>query len=284
MKRINTGNKSRVSRGGLVLCLSLSLAVGMSALLHAEEAFEQKVIWWVAADPHVGHRSESYVGEHIEKAVADVNQLGIAEYAIILGDLVEDDYDFAVPFIRNMNQLDVNWTYVLGNHDFVRATNEPVLPVQFSARTVAGIRFIFLSDELTGAQNRDLVMSPDQEQWFWQELETHKNKPVFLFTHQPYPEFQIWPQLKARLDDYNIVAWFSAHKHRWDIRKDSGHGFAHINILSIGGVRENYLSTFLQLHRTGNTVEATVAFRNHLTQEWISVDGKEKFIFTVELD
>ncbi len=118
---------------------------------------------------------------------------------------------------------------------------------------------------------------------FWQELETHKDKPFFLFTHQPYPEFQIWPQLKARLNEFNIAAWFSAHKHRWGIREDSGHGFTHINIHSVGAVREDYLSIFLRLEQMEDKVEATIRFRNHQTQEWIKVNGNEIFAFSVEL-
>ncbi len=263
---------------------SLVFLTGISAL-YAEEKkpINEDITWWVAADPHVGHRSEPSLGEHLATSVADVNELGIAEYAVMLGDLVDDSYDHAVPFIREMNQLDVNWTYVLGNHDFVRDVNEPVLPVHFSARTVGGIRFVFLSDELTGARDRDLVMSEEQENWFWEEMETHKDKQVFLFTHQPHPEFQRWPELKEKIEEYNVAAWFSGHKHRWDLRQDSGHGFAIVNIHSIGGVREDYLSTFLGLNRDQDRVKATVRFRNHKNKEWISVDGEDVFIFHVDL-
>ena len=135
--------------------------------LRAEEAGQQ-VTWWVAADPHVGRRTEEFSGQHLSKAVADVRAIGIADHAI--------------------------------------------LPAE-----------------------------------------------------------------------YNIVAWFSGHKHRWDIREDSGEGFIQVNIHSLGGVRENYLSSFLHLDRQGDTVEVTVRFRNHETQEWIEVDGKDRFTFSVEL-
>ncbi len=250
---------------------------------NAERPAVEEITWWVAADSHVGHSSEPSTGQHLARSVADVNELGIADYAVMLGDLVEDDYAFATPFIREMNKLEVGWIYVLGNHDFIRDSNEPVLPVHFSGRTVNGIRFIFLSDELTGAQDRDLVMSEEQEEWFWEELETHKDKPVFIFTHQPYPEFQKWPQLKEALDEYNIAAWFSGHKHNWNIAEDPGYGFVMINIHSIGGVRDDYLSTFLSLERTGNTVKATVNFRDHESQKWIKVDGKNEITFSVDL-
>lgn len=244
---------------------------------------EAEHVWWVAADSHVGHGSEDHIGQHLDVSVADVNDLGIADYAIVLGDLVEDDYDYAAPFIRGMNQLDVPWTYVLGNHDFCRENNEPVLPVHFSARTISGIRFVFLSDEVTGAIDRDLIMSEEQEKWFWEELEDHKGKPVFLFTHQPYPEVKAWPALKEKREEYNLAAWFSAHKHRWTIDPDYPHGFAHINIHSVGGVREDYLSSFLFLtpSKDGEEVAVTVLFRDHRAKEWIEVDGRDRVEFNV---
>jgi hypothetical protein len=256
-----------------------------TAALHAAEPSTERVIWWVAGDPHVGHGSEAFPGQHVAKAVADVNELEIADEAILLGDLVEDRATFGEIFVREMDKLKVDWTYVLGNHDFDRTTGRPVLPPRYGARTVQGIRFITLSDEVSGSTDRNLVMSDAQEKWFWEELATHRDTdtPIFLFTHQPHPEFAKWPQLREVLDEYNIVAWFSAHKHRWDIRKDAGVGFIQVNIHSIGGVREDYLSTFLYLDRTGDTVEATIRFRNHEKREWIQVDGQDQVTFSVDL-
>ncbi len=269
-------------------CLIVCLAAGFLAVapsLRAEEPAGEGVTWWVAGDPHVGHRSEEFQGQHLAKAVADVNDLGIADQAIMLGDLVEDRAAFGDVFVREMNKLKVDWTYVLGNHDFDRTTGRPVLPPRYGAWTVNGIRFIALSDEVSGSSDRDLVMSAAQEEWFWEELATHRGTgtPIFLFTHQPHPEFAKWPELRDVLDEYNLVAWFSAHKHRWDIREDSGAGFIQVNIHSIGGVREDYLSSFLHLERTGGTVKATVTFRNHEKREWIQVDGKDRMTFSVDL-
>lgn len=249
------------------LIITLIFCISGNHSLHADKPSVEELTWWVAADSHVGHSSEPSTGEHLARSIADVNELGIADYAVMLGDLLEDDYAFSTPFIRTMNQLETNWTYVLGNHDFIRDANEPVLPVHYSGKTVKGIRFIFLSDEVTGAQDRDLVMSEEQEEWFWEELETHSDKPVFIFTHQPHPEFQKWPRLKEALDEYNIETWISGHKHDWNIEKNTNYGFAMINIHSIGGVRDDYLSTFLSLDRTDHTVTVTVNFRNHETEE-----------------
>ncbi len=270
------------------LCLMLCVAAGFVAVVaggHAEQPSTERVTWWVAGDPHVGDRSEKIPGQHLAKAVADVNEMDIADYAIMLGDLVHDSAAFGPIFVREMDKLTADWTYVLGNHDFDKKTAKPVLPPKYGARTVHGIRFIMLSDELWGATDRDLVMSDAQEKWFWKELAKHRGTqtPIFLFTHQPHPEFAKWPQLREVLDEYNFVAWFSAHKHRWDIPEDSGHGFIQVNIHSIGGSRENYLSTFLDLDRKGDTVEATLRFRDHEKGEWIRVNGRSEMTFPVDL-
>ncbi len=271
-----------------------------------EEPSDAQVVWWVAADPHVGwgvdpeHYShgrgganvaEDYPGQHLRKSVADVNHLGIADYAVMLGDLVADSKELAAPFVREMDRLETpfGWTYVLGNHDFDgkcgRRLGEPVLPVRYNARNVLGIRCIFLSTGRTGE-----LVGHDQEKWFWSELETHRrtNTPIFMFTHHPHDHgLQIWPRLRKVIDDYPIVAWFSGHSHNWKLRDDSGHGFVQVTIHSIGGTRSHgpgrhdYLSSFLFLDRKGETVEATVRFRNHGTQQWIEADGRKALSFSI---
>ena len=269
-----------------VVCLMIAFPITLLPFITVSDEVtspDEEVIWWVAGDTHVGHNSEPALGQHLATAVADVNNLDIADYAVILGDLVEDSYEFSTPFIQEMNKLNIGWTYVLGNHDFDSVTHEPVLPVHFSARTVSGIRFIFLSDELTGYHDRDLIMREDQSKWFWEELEANRGKPVFIFSHQPHPEFGEWPALKEKLGDYDIVAWVSAHKHSWNMEKYTDYGFTQVNIHSVGGVRDDYLSTFLKMERTGEMVTATVTYRNHETQEWIEVEGEKEFTFSIEL-
>ncbi len=267
--------RTRILAGIALACIPLAFAI------HAPEVTAEQTTWWVGADSHVGHPTEDHVGQHLAESVADVNALGIADYAIILGDLVEDRHEYAEVFEETMNALDVEWTYVLGNHDFDEDDHEPVLEPHYAAQTVQGIRFIQLSDELTGFEDRDLVMSGEQESWFWDELETHQDTPIFLFTHQPHWEVEIWPELQERLEDYNIAAWFSAHKHNWNIEEDTEYGFVQINIHSIGGVREDYLSTFLHLETAEDSVEAAVRFRDHQAQEWIAVDGQREVRFSV---
>jgi hypothetical protein len=245
-------------------------------------------IWWLAADMHVGDAaSESFVGQNMLHAVEDVKQLGIADRAVMLGDLVHDRDEYMVTFLQHMDTLGLPWDYVLGNHDFDRDTYEPVLPPYYEARTVMGIRFIFLSDEVTGlVSERGLVMSPEQEQWFWDELESYKDQPIFIFSHQPHWDLGIWEDLQEVIDQYDIRAWFSGHTHNWNIDEMTEHGFVQINMHAIGGVRDNYLSTFLMLKDLGDAVHVTVRFRDHAPHapRWIDVDGRDEVTFTVAID
>lgn len=268
----------------------------------AEPLPEAEHTWWIGADPHVGfgidpeHYAhgragasgpEAYQGKHLKRAVADVNELGIADYAVILGDLVADSHDLAEPFVRIMDTLDTpyGWTYILGNHDYhgphnPRETGEPVLPIRYSARTVNGIRFIFLS---TGRQGE--LVGDDQEEWFWDELDRLQGQPVFLFTHHPHDNgFEAWSRLKDVIEDHNIVAWFSAHAHAWRI-ENTEYGFRQFTIHAIGGIRHPDLSSFLFLNpnHENSEVEVTVKFRNHRTGEWIEVDGQRRVTFAVSV-
>ena len=149
-----------------------------AAALHGEEKAGEQVAWWLAADSHVGY----LVGR--------------------------DSSEFTQTFVREMNRLNVDWTYVLGNHDFDKTTKEPLLPLRYGAQTVRGIRFIMLSDE---TPNTETELGDEQKAWFWNELATHRgtSTPIFLFTHATHRQFSEWDRRRRELDDYNIAAWFS---------------------------------------------------------------------------
>ena len=267
----------------LLICV-VAVSLMKVTNLHAQELQqENQIIWWVAADPHVGDAREDTPGERLSTSVADINQLGIVDYAVMLGDLVADCEIQVSTFIHEMNKLEVDWTYVLGNHDFDSITSRPVLPPNYIGRTIHGIRFIFISDEVSGNSDRNLVMSKEQEIWFMEELKAHKDKPVFIFAHQPHWNFNNWSHIQYVLKDYNIAAWFSGHTHGWNLLEDSGEGFTQINIHSIGGVRDNYLSTILYIERIKEMVKVTVRFRNHEIREFIKVEDLDHITFFVEI-
>ncbi len=103
--------------------------------------------------------------------------------------------------------------------------------------------------------------------------------------HQPHREVKIWARSKDVVKNYNIVAWFSGHKHNWNILEETEYGFVQVNIHSIGGVRDNFLSAFLSLKPKGDTaVQTTIRFRNHQVQKWIKVNDKDEISFSVNLD
>ncbi|KAL0206331.1 hypothetical protein P9112_001638 [Eukaryota sp. TZLM1-RC] len=239
-------------------------------------------IMWVAGDIHVGFFSEPYEGYHFKQFVEDLESLNMGNSVVFLGDLMEDDLSFVPPFNNIANRLLLNWTYVLGNHDFHKSTNEPLFPPRYFAQTVHGIRFIFISDE--SGLSRNLVMTTAQQEWFFDELRASIDQPVFIFSHQPYYEVEMWKELRAQLDSFSITAWFSAHKHNWDIKPDTGFGFPNIGLHSIGGIRAAYSSSFLSMSRSEDMVDVQVCFRNHYRQQWIKVDKLDDFQFSVSLN
>ncbi len=233
-------------------------------------------VWWVAGDAHARGSATG-----LDQAISDINSLELGlDYAIQLGDNVSDRHDYGDAFLRSMERLNVDgWGYVLGNHDFGR-DNEPVLPVRYWAKTVNGIMFIFLSDEMDGRMNRDLVMSRRQSDWFFSELEDHEDKPVILFTHQPHTEFDLFHAVD--FERYNIVAWFHAHKHYWVIEGLTEYGFHQLGINAISGARDPRKSAVLFIEETERGSRFTLRFRNHDIPGWISVDGEKEYSFFVK--
>lgn len=235
--------------------------------------------WWVAADAHVGGNAA-----RLDAAVDDMNRLDLKlDYAIQLGDNVSDRHEGRAPFLEAMGRLNVaRWDYILGNHDF-GPDHEPVFAPRYFARTVNGIRMIFLSDELDGRINRKLVMSEAQREWFLQELEAHKGCPVILFTHQPHSDVEGFAELD--LGRYDIRAWFHGHRHRWMIEGKTRHGFLQIGINAISGTFEDgggQHSSVLHIREAEHGTEFTLRFRRHDTGEWIRVGGQDAYRFMVE--
>ncbi len=247
-------------------------------------AKRDRLVFWLAADPHVGYSSSR--AAELSTAVADVNNLQMADYALVLGDMVHDHPRFVSPFQQTMSGLNVvEWDYILGNHDYYHSTRQRVMPVNYWAQTYMGIRFIFISDETANALSRHGTMHPQQEAWFFRQLEEHSHMPVFVFSHQAPYGFNHWnitPRLKENINRYSIEAWFHGHEHRWHLERNSQYGFRKVGIAAIGGRNESYKSSFLILEDKGETTQVSVRFRNHRTGEWISTHGVSTLEMTVE--
>jgi hypothetical protein len=249
-------------------------------------------VWWIASDPHLGNLFDNV--DSLRVAIEDVNNLGIADHAAILGDLVNNLGGYADNFIQLMGNLKVEkWYYVLGNHDFDRGTRENVFPVFYDGIDVLGIRFVFISTEAGYSGTSYVysgVMGEKQFDWLWTELYSHKNQPIFMFSHQPPSSWNKWSDLGSLIQSENVdvKVWFYGHDHEWEINENvQPYNFMEICDNSLDWAN-NYAGVFLFLQREGDTVNVTIKFRNHLDHEWISVptvDGRmiENMSFSVKV-
>lgn len=233
-------------------------------------------VWWIASDPHVGY-TMSAPDKALQVGIDDVNEYVEnkenikVNHAAILGDLIHESSSYRSMFLQDMENLKVeNWYYVLGNHDFEGGEN--ILPVFYGGIDVMGIRFVFISTEVGGGNIFSGVMGDNQLTWLQNELEIHYNQPVFLFSHQPYDEWNVWSSLAPVIQsDANVKVWFCGHLHRWVINENvASYTFIEVCDSSLDWAK-NYNGVFLFLQREGGTVNVTIKFRNHLDHEWISV-------------
>jgi len=233
---------------------------------------ENTQVWWIASDPYLGNFPTRPL-DSLQVAIQDVEELGIADHAAILGDLVNNSGTYASNFVQMMNNLNVeNWYYVTGNHDFDQSTGENFFPISYKGIDVLGIRFVFIFTEGSGGSTREGVMGDNQLAWLENELETHENQPVFMFSHQPYSNWNVWPSLGPLIQsNANVKAWFCGHMHVWTVNENvQPYNFIYICDSSLDW-SQNYNGVFMFLQREGDTVDVTLKFRDHQDHKWINV-------------
>jgi hypothetical protein len=275
----------------MVWCVCLAV-LAMTRIAQAEP-----VTWWLPTDPHIGHRNDE---GNLQLAVADVNDLGITHYAMVLGDCIDERDEVFRPgqgyspltqterwelFEATMDLLPHSWTYILGNHDNTGRTPpvNPIVPPNWFSTMVNRVRIIGLSDEHLGHEyNADLEMSQVQIDWFESEMASNPEVPTIIMSHQNRPrgaEFLAnW--LDDNGGDYNIVMWVAGHSHVWSLQEDTNaHGLREMIVNDMLGSGESAFMTITPL--SGGMIDISFQFRNHLTQEWITVEGYETYSFQV---
>ena len=267
---------------GIAVVVIVVATIGVAYLFTAGEGGTQQVdtqVWWIASDCHLGNYTENL--DSLRVAIIDVNSLGIADHAAILGDILNNSRNYADNFFQMMGNLDVEkYYYVLGNHDFRQSgnTGENFLPKEYYGSDVLGIRFLFISTEASGATG---VIGSEQFTWLQDELTIHANQPVFLFSHQPYYEWNVWDDLAPLIQsEGNVKVWFCGHLHQWVINESvTPYNFIEICDNSLDWSNPmNYSGVFMFLQREGDTVNVTIKFRNHLNHEWVSVQTVDGMI------
>ncbi len=256
---------------------------------YGNSVVRQSITWWVLADPHIGYPGYR---ENILTSVQDVNNLDI-DYAIVIGDLFEDDRAFLGQFERELNELNYKWTYILGNHDYDKNTGAPILPVTYFTRKIGGIRIIALSDEMLENRSHRTELGKNQDQWFRDVLNEDPEIPTLIFTHhcpiadrRSVSSFDHW--LADEIANYNIALWMVGHAHRWKIDKNiEGYGFDRIKVGSIcekHGDRRPCESAMLTIEDLGEHTRISVRFRNHEYRQWLTIEGYDTYELEVKTD
>lgn len=280
-------------------------ALGRAMMCSAGEPEAARQVWWLGADPHVAYRARrarTGYDAQLEQCAEDVNRLGIADYAVVLGDLGGEDLLPAADRIQTGENVSrfrdamsgfkvADWHYVTGNHEFL--DDRIVIPPRYWAQDALGIRFLFISDERPGYA---AGMGSEQEKWFFGELEQHSHRPVFVFSHQPPDRsgpWNIWGRLRKRLDEFSIRMWFHGHEHRWAIDEPTNYGFTRVGLAAVyeytGHARfvdagiGHHNGALLTLTRTGTRTGVSVRFRDHMKREWIAADGCQEVSCSFEV-
>jgi len=279
---------------GIVIILAVALT-GTCGYFYfftgGAEKRQEREVWWIASDPHIGFHGANPL-DALEVAIEDVNGLGIADYAIQLGDEIHETMEYRGNFFQLMNSLEVeNWYYVLGNHDFENPPwKENLLPPVDMTLDVMGMKWILISDHAGDSggyppEYNDGTMLENVREWFIDQI-LFSDKPVFVFSHQPPSGWEVWnEELRGLVKGSELRAWFYGHVHRWSAQwfEDQMLIFSDCSL----DWKNEYKGVFMFLEREGDTVDVTLRFRDHKNHTWveISFEGEmvENISFAVEV-
>ncbi len=261
--------------------------------VHFEYGRYEKETWWICGDPHVGY-GNTFPDPYIEEAVRDVKELGISDFAVCLGDLVENRAAALPPYRDEMELLDHDHVSVLGNHDvdgwwWDDPDEAPLVKrPEYGSKIIGGVRFIWLSDEgdgdwsYDGGYGRKMYISDEQNDWFRSLMDGDPDMPTIIMCHQgpctdgqwadDVPDF--WDPnergwLKNNIDSYNVIAWIHGHRHSWILQEDfEGHGFDRISVDSIDKNTPSTMGMFMEVERIADKTWLRFTFRDHANQEW----------------
>jgi Icc protein len=214
-----------------------------------------------AGNPYYDHVAEN----KFQAALQDLHSINPNTNALVIdGDLtvtgVQTDYD-SMNKVLNETPHPKNTLFAIGNHEFYHAfydkngyynpsafpngeTEQTAIarylkntgmPSLYYDKVEKGYHFIVLGSEKSRISNPnyydDAVLSDTQLQWLDNELKhTPRNKPAFVFLHQPIPntvagnpgsDIVNSDKLVNILNKYPQVIFFSGHSH-WTLKNQPG--------------------------------------------------------------
>jgi len=239
------------------------------------------------------------------------------DFVMTVGDLVQG-YNHAVEWLPQMieykqivNQLDVPWYPVAGNHDVYGHNGEAggrlaeykqhFGPLYYSFDYRWAHFVVLFTDEALSFSNPpvDQNMGPEQLEWLRNDLAASRAEQVFVFLHHPrwHHTGTNWPEVHDLLaSDGRVRAVFAGHEHQW-IDDDVKDGIHYHVIGATGGVTGDLTETLeaqmiaqLRVRPDGYTMALLPVgqvfgadmvvgleqreMRDLLRSDWLAIDGE----------
>lgn len=227
-------------------------------------------------DTHYGHADQAILGRSprfaMQTAIQDINEKHAdADFVIITGDLTHYGEDAAYAcFKDDLSELKLPCHLMIGNHD-VRETalkhfpNMPTDDNGFVQQVITTPTGAFILLDTVQAGTHEGFFCQKRQDWLKKQLQTHKDKPVYLFTH--HAPFKIGmpvidaiglnpddtQALTAIVSEYdNVKHLFLGHYHlaiagRWqDISFTTLRGMNHQTLLDLDQTADKCYTNFQQ--------------------------------------
>ena len=191
-------------------------------LLAAQPGGAQRLRVAFVGDPQVD--SEEELAYARKSVYGELGSRKDVDFAIFLGDLVNDRMDLLAPSRAVLDSLPFPWACVPGNHDrdvYGRgrsrdmASYRRVIGATDTTFVRGGVRFILMDDVRgKGTQGYEAGFREDQKAWLSAVLaETPPQSLAVLSAHIPFSEFKALDSLETLLSRHPRLLLMSAHTH-----------------------------------------------------------------------
>lgn len=191
-------------------------------LLAAQPGGAQRLRVAFVGDPQVD--SDAELAYARKSVYGELGSRKDVDFAIFLGDLVNDKMDLLAPSRATLDSLPFPWACVPGNHDrdvYGRgrsrdmASYRRVIGATDTTFVLGGVRFILMDDVRgKGTQGYEAGFREEQKAWLSAVLtETPPQSLAVLSAHIPFSEFKALDSLETLLSRHPRLLLMSAHTH-----------------------------------------------------------------------
>lgn len=191
-------------------------------LLASQPGGAQRLRVAFVGDPQVD--SETDLAYARKSVYGELGSRTDVDFAIFLGDLVNDKMDLLAPSRAILDSLPFPWACVPGNHDrdvYGRGRNRDmdsyrrIIGATDTTFVRGGVRFILMDDVRgKGTQGYEAGFREDQKAWLATVLDgTPQETLAVLSAHIPFSEFKALDSLETLLSRHPRLLLMTAHTH-----------------------------------------------------------------------